>query len=564
MDNKSYFTLDEKNLYKIKKSNSNEDYIDDNIIINNSKKSRLRNNFLEQSYRSLCQKYTFNFLKNIGGTFFSPKKENNNIIKIRKKNDYNSFSLIRKNTSLNNSKLYKKEMNNLKNKRLHSFRNSISNEIILYNNENNKINFEEVKNYLKDKLEEYKIKIEKFYLKNNKIFQNNLYEKFPDLIAKILKNEIKLYISKKEKDVFLENLEKILNINSIKKLFFEEIIDSIFYRNMLVNFQNEEIIKNDIKNIINKELFDLISIGKNLIKQNQNETQLIKFIFPLKAFLNDYKRILINKRKLNKTFFNDSNQFEIKIAKKFLKIQNKKEEKNLLNNNNIIFPLENHKVEIEDKRKKKELKRRKNEDELMKLFTEKINIKHKLKYTLSDENFTKKKKIFESNNKENKIFYYKIFHHPNEKKIIETLNIKSLSLESENRNNLNKKIFNDLKLISKFEKQKQLLLFQVNQYIKYIKSLGINYFEELKIFENFQNKIISIDNKNKFNFNSLKNEFNLLKIKVEKFKNRKKIKTSYQPKFNFLDYHYIFQKTFNLRKNNDDNKRLIITNYNHK
>ena len=203
-----------------------------------------------------------------------------------------------------------------------------------------------------------------------------------------------MYISKKEKDVFLENLEKILNINSIKKLFFEEIIDSIFYRNMLVNFQNEEIIKNDIKNIINKELFDLISIGKNLIKQNQNETQLIKFIFPLKAFLNDYKRILINKRKLNKTFFNDSNKFEIKIAKKFLKIQNKKEEKNLLNNNNIIFPLENNKVEIEEKRKKKELKRRKKEDELMKLFTEKINIKHKLKYTLSDENFTKKKKIF--------------------------------------------------------------------------------------------------------------------------------------------------------------------------
>ena len=186
MDNKSYFTLDEKNLYKIKKSNSNEDYIDDNIITNNSKKTRLRNNFLEQSYRSLCHKFTFNFLKNIGGTFFSPKKENNNIIKIRKKNDYNSFSLIRKNTSLNNSKLYKKEINNLKNKRLHSFRNSISNEIILYNNENNKINFEEVKNYFKDKLEEYKIKIEKFYLKNNKIFQNNLYEKFPDLIAKIL------------------------------------------------------------------------------------------------------------------------------------------------------------------------------------------------------------------------------------------------------------------------------------------------------------------------------------------------------------------------------------------
>ncbi len=265
MDNKSYFTLDEKNLYKIKKSNSNEDYIDDNIITNNSKKSRLRNNFLEQNYRSLCQKFTFNFLKNIGGTFFSPKKENNNIIKIRKKNDYNSFSLIRKNTSLNNSKIYKKEINNLKNKRLNSFRNSISNEIILYNNENNKINFEEVKNYFKDKLEEYKIKIEKFYLKNNKIFQNNLYEKFPDLIAKILKNEIKLYISKKEKDVFLDNLEKILNINSIKKLFFEEIIDSIFYRNMLVNFQNEEIIKNDIKNIINKELFDLISNGKNLI-----------------------------------------------------------------------------------------------------------------------------------------------------------------------------------------------------------------------------------------------------------------------------------------------------------
>lgn len=145
------------------------------------------------------------------------------------------------------------------------------------------------------------------YHKNNKDINNVFYlnEEFPNFITNIFLNEIQLFNSQnKNLQIFYGKIENILNISEIKDLFFEEIIHKILQRNLYINFQNVEIIKKDIVNIIKKEFSYFINVGKNL----KNEENKINYIFPIKEFINIYRKKLKKKRqfdqKLLKTYSN--------------------------------------------------------------------------------------------------------------------------------------------------------------------------------------------------------------------------------------------------------------------
>ena len=533
---KSPITIDEKNLLRFKRkkgilclNNSNSSL----TPIDLSKSTQMKKKFFEnQNSRKI--------------KLFKKKIIQNKLNKIIEKYNNNDNLIIRRSSSNNNSNK-RIEFINYSNLNL---KNSLSNESIIINNEQNKINYEDIYYYVQIKLEENKNKIETFFHNNNKNFNDiiDFYNKFPDLITKIILNEINN--QKDNLKSFSGNIERILNISLIKKLFFNDIISSIFYRNAFINFQNEEIIKNDIINIINKKLSDLIELGNKILKDKKSDNNV--FFFPTIKFMDEYYKMLKVKRQFDKNLLKLSHNFRLKKNTSKMNIK-----KYIINNNNDTskcISIEKKIIEDEEKSKKKELKRRKKEDELMKIFTESLrNIDNDNNY-FSDENIKWNQKYLDLN-EENKLLLYRINQ---KKKIKESLNIKSLS--GDKIKNDNKKLFNGVKEMSKFEKEKSKLLKEICEYIKSLKLRGNINYEEIKLCEQFQNKIILLSNKVNNNFNCLREEFILLK---NKSKNKKFVEDNINfrtinNQVNFFNYQFIFQR-FLFLKNKKSNK-MIITN----
>ena len=310
---KSPITIDEKNLLRFKRkkgilclNNSNSSL----TPIDLSKSTQMKKKFFEnQNSRKI--------------KLFKKKIIQNKLNKIIEKYNNNDNLIIRRSSSNNNSNK-RIEFINYSNLNL---KNSLSNESIIINNEQNKINYEDIYYYVQIKLEENKNKIETFFHNNNKNFNDiiDFYNKFPDLITKIILNEINN--QKDNLKSFSGNIERILNISLIKKLFFNDIISSIFYRNAFINFQNEEIIKNDIINIINKKLSDLIELGNKILKDKKSDNNV--FFFPTIKFMDEYYKMLKVKRQFDKNLLKLSHNFRLKKNTPKMNIK-----KYIINNNN--------------------------------------------------------------------------------------------------------------------------------------------------------------------------------------------------------------------------------------
>ena len=527
--------------------------------ISNNKSNLKFNNF---------QKKKFSFMNKE-----KPNFPQNNVKDIKKGTYRKSISLNGNNPSLSSLNLHinqKKEDNSVKaninemrnSHKFYSIKKSYSNDILL-NNENQKLNFKSIKNYFKNKFEKCKNKIEELYHKNNKNRNNifYLYDEFPNFIAKTFLNQIKLFNSqKKNLEIFYGKIENILNISVIKHLFFEEIIHKIIQRNLYVNFQNLEIIKIDLVNIIKNEFSYFINVGKNIKKEINN----VNNIFPIKEFINIYGKKLKKKRNFDKNLLKTYSNLTInkKISKPSLiiDVNNKENDKE----NNIA--IEKELTEYDEKIKIKELKRRNKEDELMKIFIESEK-KHAFK-NLSDENIIKKKKYFDSNDiisKDNNFLFYKFqIIKNNEKKLRETLNIQSLSQTTRNKY---KKIFFEYdEQKSKFESEKKYILNKIFEHIKNLKSVSINNQDEIDFCENFQNKIILFNHKKNNDYNLLKDEFRKFKKRLEKIKNNTFIKSRnfhlINKRNNSYDYHYIFPKMGNKKYQIPNKNQFIIINSN--
>ena len=527
--------------------------------ISNNKSNLKFNNF---------QKKKFSFMNKE-----KPNFPQNNVKDIKNGTYRKSISLNGNNPSLSSLNLHinqKKEDNSVKaninemrnSHKFYSIKKSYSNDILL-NNENQKLNFKSIKNYFKNKFEKCKNKIEELYHKNNKNRNNifYLYDEFPNFIAKTFLNQIKLFNSqKKNLEIFYGKIENILNISVIKHLFFEEIIHKIIQRNLYINFQNLEIIKIDLVNIIKNEFSYFINVGKNIKKEINN----VNNIFPIKEFINIYGKKLKKKRNFDKNLLKTYSNLTInkKISKPSLiiDVNNKENDKE----NNIA--IEKELTEYDEKIKIKELKRRNKEDELMKIFIESEK-KHAFK-NLSDENIIKKKKYFDSNDiisKDNNFLFYKFqIIKNNEKKLRETLNIQSLSQTTRNKY---KKIFFEYdEQKSKFESEKKYILNKIFEHIKNLKSVSINNQDEIDFCENFQNKIILFNHKKNNDYNLLKDEFRKFKKRLEKIKNNTFIKSRnfhlINKRNNSYDYHYIFPKMGNKKYQIPNKNQFIIINSN--
>ena len=506
-------------------------------------------------------------------SFIKKDKQNffHNTLNEFKKQNRKSFSSNGKNHSLSslNSQINKKLDNNLKynNKiicshKVYSIKRSYSNDTSL-NNENKIFDFNNIKNYFKNKFEKSKKKIEGLYHKNNKDINNVFYlnEEFPNFITNIFLNEIQLFNSQnKNLQIFYGKIENILNISEIKDLFFEEIIHKILQRNLYINFQNVEIIKKDIVNIIKKEFSYFINVGKNL----KNEENKINYIFPIKEFINIYRKKLKKKR-----------QFDQKLLKTYSNLTinkniNKSSSSIDINKENDIerkITIERDLIENDEKIKIKELKRRNKENELMKIFIESEK-KNETKNLSEDEIKIKKKKYFDSNNiisKEHNLFFYKFHCFKNkQKKLKDILNIQSLSQTLKNK--FNKIFFEYDEQKSKFEKEKKYILNKIFEYIKNLKKMSTNNQNEIDFCEKFQNKIILFNHKKNNDYILLKDEFKNFRKKIEKIKNDNFIRSRnfhlIKKRNNFYDYHYIFPKMSNLKFQNINKTQFMIINSN--
>ena len=549
-----------RNLYlnKMLKPNSTFFYLPKELskkVPNN--KTKLKFNNFPKKKLSFIKKDKLNFFHN---TLYEFKKQNKK-----------SFSSNGKNHSLSslNSQINKKLDNNLKynNKiisshKVYSIKRSYSNDTSL-NNENKIFDFNNIKNYFKNKFEKSKKKIEGLYHKNNKDINNVFYlnEEFPNFITNIFLNEIQLFNSQnKNLQIFYGKIENILNISEIKDLFFEEIIHKILQRNLYINFQNVEIIKKDIVNIIKKEFSYFINVGKNL----KNEENKISYIFPIKEFINIYRKKLKKKR-----------QFDQKLLKTYSNLTinkniNKSSSSIDINKENDIerkITIERDLIENDEKIKIKELKRRNKENELMKLFIESEK-KNETKNLSEDEIKIKKKKYFDSNNiisKEHNLFFYKFHCFKNkQKKLKDILNIQSLSQTVKNK--FNKIFFEYDEQKSKFEKEKKYILNKIYEYIKNLKKMSTNNQNEIDFCEKFQNKIILFNHKKNNDYILLKDEFKNFRKKIEKIKNDNFIRSRnfhlIKKRNNFYDYHYIFPKMSNLKFQNINKTQFMIINSN--
>ena len=557
-NSQKYFKKKNLSLSQIFKPHSSFFYLPKEISnsISNNKSNLKFKNFQKKKFSIMIKDKT--------------KSSQNNVNKIKKESIRKSISLNGNNPSLNslNFHINKKIDNSLQNNdemkssyKFYSFKKSYSNDILL-NNENNILNFKSIKNYFKNKFEKYKKKIGELYNKTNKNINKvyYLYDEFPIFIANTFLNQIKLFNSQhKNLEIFCGKIENILNVPVIKHLFFEEIIHKIIQRNICVNFQNLEIIKKDILNIIKKEFSYFINVGKNMKKESNK----VNYIFPIKEFINIYGKNLKKKRTLDKDLFKTFSNLTIKkyISRSSSTIDLNKENDKL---NNIA--IEKDLTECKEKIKIKELKRRNKEDELMKIFIESEKI-YELK-NLSDDNIIKKKKCFDSNDiisKDNNLFFYK-FHSikKNEKKLRETLNIQSISQSIKNKY---KKIFFEYdEQKSKFEKEKKYILNKIVEHIKNLKSLSINNQKEIDFCEHFQNKIILLNHKKNNDYNLLKDEFKKFRKKLEKIKNNNFIKSRnfhlIKKRNNSYDYHYIFPKMANKKFQYINRNQFVVINSN--
>ena len=549
-----------RNLYlnKMLKPNSTFFYLPKELskkVPNN--KTKLKFNNFPKKKLSFIKKDKLNFFHNTLNEF--------------KKQNKKSFSSNGKNHSLSslNSQINKKLDNNLKynNKiisshKVYSIKRSYSNDTSL-NNENKIFDFNNIKNYFKNKFEKSKKKIEGLYHKNNKDINNVFYlnEEFPNFITNIFLNEIQLFNSQnKNLQIFYGKIENILNISEIKDLFFEEIIHKILQRNLYINFQNVEIIKKDIVNIIKKEFSYFINVGKNL----KNEENKINYIFPIKEFINIYRKKLKKKR-----------QFDQKLLKTYSNLTinkniNKSSSSIDINKENDIekkITIERDLIENDEKIKIKELKRRNKENELMKIFIESEK-KNETKNLSEDEIKIKKKKYFDSNNiisKEHNLFFYKFHCFKNkQKKLKDILNIQSLSQTVKNK--FNKIFFEYDEQKSKFEKEKKYILNKIFEYIKNLKKMSTNNQNEIDFCEKFQNKIILFNHKKNNDYILLKDEFKNFRKKIEKINNDNFIRSRnfhlIKKRNNFYDYHYIFPKMSNLKFQNINKTQFMIINSN--
>ena len=549
-----------RNLYlnKMLKPNSTFFYLPKELskkVPNN--KTKLKFNNFPKKKLSFIKKDKLNFFHNTLNEF--------------KKQNKKSFSSNGKNHSLSslNSQINKKLDNNLKynNKiisshKVYSIKRSYSNDTSL-NNENKIFDFNNIKNYFKNKFEKSKKKIEGLYHKNNKDINNVFYlnEEFPNFITNIFLNEIQLFNSQnKNLQIFYGKIENILNISEIKDLFFEEIIHKILQRNLYINFQNVEIIKKDIVNIIKKEFSYFINVGKNL----KNEENKINYIFPIKEFINIYRKKLKKKR-----------QFDQKLLKTYSNLTinkniNKSSSSIDINKENDIekkITIERDLIENDEKIKIKELKRRNKENELMKIFIESEK-KNETKNLSEDEIKIKKKKYFDSNNiisKEHNLFFYKFHCFKNkQKKLKDILNIQSLSQTVKNK--FNKIFFEYDEQKSKFEKEKKYILNKIFEYIKNLKKMSTNNQNEIDFCEKFLNKIILFNHKKNNDYILLKDEFKNFRKKIEKIKNDNFIRSRnfhlIKKRNNFYDYHYIFPKMSNLKFQNINKTQFMIINSN--
>ena len=549
-----------RNLYlnKMLKPNSTFFYLPKELSkkVSNNKTKLKFNNFPKKKL-SFIKKDKLNFFHN---TLYEFKKQNKK-----------SFSSNGKNHSLSslNSQINKKLDNNLKynNKiisshKVYSIKRAYSNDTSL-NNENKIFDFNNIKNYFKNKFEKNKKKIEELYHKNNKDINNVFYlnEEFPNFITNIFLNEIQLFNSQnKNLQIFYGKIENILNISEIKDLFFEEIIHKILQRNLYINFQNVEIIKKDIVNIIKKEFSYFINVGKNL----KNEENKISYIFPIKEFINIYRKKLKKKR-----------QFDQKLLKTYSNLTinkniNKSSSSIDINKENDIerkITIERDLIENDEKIKIKELKRRNKENELMKIFIESEK-KNETKNLSEDEIKIKKKKYFDSNNiisKEHNLFFYKFHCFKNkQKKLKDILNIQSLSQTVKNK--FNKIFFEYDEQKSKFEKEKKYILNKIFEYIKNLKKMSTNNQNEIDFCEKFQNKIILFNHKKNNDYILLKDEFKNFRKKIEKINNDNFIRSRnfhlIKKRNNFYDYHYIFPKMSNLKFQNINKTQFMIINSN--